>query len=74
MTRREMAIAAPLLALAILFGVYPQAVFDYMTPSVEPGGGRTGRLDERREAAAVEAAERDIARKAGDRRNGNGIA
>ncbi len=34
MTGRELAIAAPLLALAILFGVYPQAVFRYMTPSV----------------------------------------
>ena len=28
MTRREVAIAAPLLALAILFGVYPQALFE----------------------------------------------
>ncbi len=35
MTRREVAIAAPLLAFAILFGVYPRALFDYMTPSVE---------------------------------------
>ncbi len=34
MTGRELAIAAPLLALAILFGVYPQAIFNYMTPSV----------------------------------------
>ena len=34
MTRREVAIAAPLLALAILFGVFPQAIFHYMTPSV----------------------------------------
>src|SRR5262249_48414304 len=34
MTTRELLIAAPLLALAILFGVYPQAVFRYMTPSV----------------------------------------
>ena len=33
-TPREMAIAVPLLALAILFGVYPQAIFNYMTPSV----------------------------------------
>jgi NADH-quinone oxidoreductase subunit M len=33
-TGRELAIAAPLLALAILFGVYPRAVFDYMEPSV----------------------------------------
>jgi NADH-quinone oxidoreductase subunit M len=34
MTKRELAIAAPLLALAIFFGVYPSAMFDYMTPSV----------------------------------------
>jgi NADH-quinone oxidoreductase subunit M len=34
MTRREIAIAAPLLAFAILFGVYPKAVLDYVTPSV----------------------------------------
>jgi len=33
-TRRELSIAAPLLAFAILFGVYPQAVFSYMKPSV----------------------------------------
>ena len=35
MTRREVAIAAPLLALAILLGVYPRALFDYITPSVQ---------------------------------------
>jgi NADH-quinone oxidoreductase subunit M len=34
MTARELAIAAPLLALAIGLGVYPQALFRYMTPSV----------------------------------------
>jgi NADH-quinone oxidoreductase subunit M len=34
MTRREVAIAAPLLAFAILFGVYPKAMLDYMEPSV----------------------------------------
>ena len=33
-TPRELAIAVPLLALAILFGVYPQAIFNYMEPSV----------------------------------------
>ncbi|MCO6044202.1 NADH-quinone oxidoreductase subunit M [Aeoliella sp. ICT_H6.2] len=33
-TPREMWIAAPLLALAILFGVYPRAILDYMEPSV----------------------------------------
>ncbi len=35
MTSREVLIAAPLLALAIVFGVYPQAIFNYMTPSVD---------------------------------------
>jgi NADH-quinone oxidoreductase subunit M len=34
MTVREFLIAAPLLALAIFFGVYPQALFNYMQPSV----------------------------------------
>jgi NADH-quinone oxidoreductase subunit M len=34
MTARELAIAAPLLALAIALGVYPAALFNYMTPSV----------------------------------------
>ena len=33
-TPREIAIVAPLLALAILFGVYPQAVLNYQEPSV----------------------------------------
>ena len=48
MSRREVAIAAPLLAFAILFGVYPQALFDYITPSVhEDRGARwpPGRAD-----------------------------
>ncbi len=35
MTRREKYIAAPLVALAILFGVYPKVLFDYVTPTVE---------------------------------------
>jgi NADH-quinone oxidoreductase subunit M len=35
MTTREVAIAAPILAFAIVLGVYPQAVFHYMTPSVD---------------------------------------
>ena len=33
-TLRELAIAIPLVLLAIFFGVYPRSVFDYMTPSV----------------------------------------
>jgi NADH-quinone oxidoreductase subunit M len=35
MTGREFSIAAPLLAMAILFGVYPKALLDYMQPSVD---------------------------------------
>ena len=34
-TFRELSIAAPLLALAIAFGVYPTAVLKYMQPSVD---------------------------------------
>jgi NADH-quinone oxidoreductase subunit M len=34
-TARELGIAVPLLALAIVLGVYPRVVFDYMTPSVD---------------------------------------
>lgn len=34
MTLREFLIAAPILALAIFFGVYPQALLTYMQPSV----------------------------------------
>jgi NADH-quinone oxidoreductase subunit M len=34
MTRREIAIAAPLLAFAVLLGVYPRALLDYMTPTI----------------------------------------
>jgi NADH-quinone oxidoreductase subunit M len=35
MSRREIAIAAPLVALALLLGVYPRAALDYMTPTIE---------------------------------------
>jgi NADH-quinone oxidoreductase subunit M len=35
LTLREFAIAAPLLALAIFFGVNPQALLNYMQPSVD---------------------------------------
>jgi NADH-quinone oxidoreductase subunit M len=34
-TTRELSIAVPLVVLAIVFGVYPRAVFDYMSPSVD---------------------------------------
>jgi len=35
MTGRELAIAAPLVALAIVFGVYPRALLDYQAPSID---------------------------------------
>ena len=35
MTRREIGIAAPLVAMAILLGVYPQALLNYVNPTVE---------------------------------------
>jgi len=34
-TLRELFVAAPLMALAILFGVYPPAVLDYMQPTID---------------------------------------
>jgi NADH-quinone oxidoreductase subunit M len=34
MTRREIAIAAPLVLMAVVLGVYPRAVLDYTTPTV----------------------------------------
>ncbi|MBN2578666.1 MAG: NADH-quinone oxidoreductase subunit M [Pirellulales bacterium] len=34
-TRREVAVAAPLLAFAILLGVYPQALFNYTSPTID---------------------------------------
>jgi len=35
MTRREIFVAAPLVALAVWFGVYPQAVLKYAAPTIE---------------------------------------
>ncbi len=34
MSRREIYIAAPLVVMAVLLGVYPKALFDYVTPTV----------------------------------------
>lgn len=45
-TMRELSIATPLLALAILFGVYPRAVFHYMQPSVDRQVERLAELTE----------------------------
>ena len=42
MTQREIAIAAPLLAFAIVLGVYPKVVFNYMAPQRQQGRRRFG--------------------------------
>ena len=34
-TTRELCIAAPLMFFAVLFGIYPKIVLDYMQPSVD---------------------------------------
>jgi len=34
-TMRELLVAAPLMVMAVLFGVYPKSLFDYMQPSVD---------------------------------------
>ena len=35
MTRREIAIAVPMVVLAIVLGVYPRALLDYSTPATD---------------------------------------
>ncbi len=52
MTGRELAIGVPLLAFAILLGVYPQFVFRYMTPSVNQTVDDLAAWTERAEPAA----------------------
>ncbi|MBN2024322.1 MAG: NADH-quinone oxidoreductase subunit M [Pirellulales bacterium] len=60
MTRREIAIAAPLVALAIVLGVYPRALLDYTKPSVAQtvdnlaGWMERVKLPELRDRAAME--------------------
>ncbi|QDS98713.1 complex I subunit 4 family protein [Adhaeretor mobilis] len=45
-TMRELAIASPLLALAIVLGVYPRVLLDYMQPSVDRQVERLAELTE----------------------------
>ncbi len=52
-TQREIAIAAPLLAFAILFGVYPQALLNYMAPTVNQTVDRLAEWSRRDAAAGV---------------------
>jgi len=75
-TPREWSIAIPLCFLAILFGVYPRAVLDYMSPSVdqtvEDLADWKQRSDQAEEAEAAAkastAGETDAARAAGEGR------
>ena len=52
-TRREIVIAAPLLAFAILLGVYPQALFNYQTPTVNQWVENVAGWRQRTDAAAT---------------------
>jgi NADH-quinone oxidoreductase subunit M len=67
-TLREQAIVWPLIVFAILFGVYPKIVFDYMTPTINAQvqqlaewtrDVKAPRLREEAAAAAAAAAEAD---------------
>lgn len=69
-TKREIAIAVPLLAFAILFGVYPRALIDYMKPSIQQTvGGLTRwtqdvkwpRLQKQQSAIAAQNGDRALA-------------
>jgi NADH:ubiquinone oxidoreductase subunit 4 (subunit M) len=57
MTPRELAIAAPLLGFAIVFGVYPQAIFRYLTPSVNKEVGELADWTRNVKQPRIEAAE-----------------
>jgi NADH-quinone oxidoreductase subunit M len=48
-TRREVAIAAPLLAFAVLLGVYPQGLLKYQSPSVNRTVTQLARWAQQRE-------------------------
>jgi NADH-quinone oxidoreductase subunit M len=56
MTARELAIAVPILTFAIILGVYPQAVFHYMTPSVDRTVDNLAAWTERAEPAMAKTA------------------
>jgi NADH-quinone oxidoreductase subunit M len=65
-TARELSIAAPLLALAIVFGVYPQLLLNYMQPTLDRQVEELAAWTERvhpagEESEAITAAERDLA-------------
>ncbi len=51
-TMRELCIAAPLMFFAVLFGIYPKCVLDYMQPSVDRQVEQLAALTEQFEPAA----------------------
>jgi NADH-quinone oxidoreductase subunit M len=62
MTFRELSIGAPLLALAILFGVYPRVVLDFMQPSIDRTVVQLAEWTERNEPAQTEESRQAAAR------------
>ena len=58
MTFREIGIAAPLLALAIVFGVFPNTLFDYITPSVRKTVDEMSRVSQERTSAMIDSTAR----------------
>jgi NADH-quinone oxidoreductase subunit M len=58
MSRREIAIAAPLVAMAIVLGVYPRLLLDYTTPTIDRMVGNlagwTQRAEESKKALAAD--------------------
>jgi NADH-quinone oxidoreductase subunit M len=60
-THREVWIAAPLVVFAILFGVYPRAVFRYMSPSVDKSVQELAEWTKMKEGASAQVnIERDV--------------
>lgn len=55
-TLRELSVAVPLLVLAVVFGIYPKALLDYMQPSVDRQVEQLAALTEEfeRDAATVQ--------------------
>lgn len=71
-TPREFRIAAPLLALAILFGVYPPAILGYMEPSVSQTADRLAPLTRSFEAES-ETTETQVAMSPESKRKSTGL-
>ena len=54
MNKREIAIAVPLVVLAIVLGVYPQALLDYTTPSIDKLANNLTAWTRRADAGALQ--------------------